>query len=230
MLKDNLIQVKDKITASALKAGRNPEEITLIAVSKTKPVDMIQEIYDMGIREFGENKVQEITTKSEILPDDINWHMIGHLQRNKVKAVLKKAVLIHSVDSIRLAKAISDEAVKLNITANILLEVNVANEDTKFGFSISETEERLREISVFPNLLVRGLMTSAPFVDNPEENREYFRQLKQLCVDLKAKNIDNTSMDFLSMGMTNDYEVAIEEGATHVRVGTAIFGERNYSI
>lgn len=230
MLKDNLTQVKDKITASALKAGRNPEEITLIAVSKTKPVDMIQEIYDLGIREFGENKVQEITSKSEVLPDDINWHMIGHLQRNKVKAVLKKAVLIHSVDSIRLAKAISDEAVKLNITANILLEVNVANEDTKFGFSISETEERLREISVFPNLLVRGLMTSAPFVDNPEENREYFRQLKQLCVDLKAKNIDNTSMDFLSMGMTNDYEVAIEEGATHVRVGTAIFGERNYSI
>lgn len=230
MLKDNLTEVKDKITASALKAGRNPEEITLIAVSKTKPVDMIQEIYDLGIREFGENKVQEITSKSEVLPDDINWHMIGHLQRNKVKAVLKKAVLIHSVDSIRLAKAISDEAVKLNITANILLEVNVANEDTKFGFSISETEERLREISVFPNLLVRGLMTSAPFVDNPEENREYFRQLKQLCVDLKAKNIDNTSMDFLSMGMTNDYEVAIEEGATHVRVGTAIFGERNYSI
>ncbi len=230
MLKDNLTQVKAKITASALKAGRNPEEITLIAVSKTKPVDMIQEIYDMGIREFGENKVQEITTKSEILPDDINWHMIGHLQRNKVKAVLKKAVLIHSVDSIRLAKAISDEAVKHNITANILLEVNVANEDTKFGFSIFETEERLREIAVFPNLLVRGLMTSAPFVDNPEDNREYFRQLKQLCVDLKAKNIDNTSMDFLSMGMTNDYEVAIEEGATHVRVGTAIFGERNYSI
>lgn len=230
MLKDNLTQVKDKITASALKAGRNPEEITLIAVSKTKPVDMIQEIYDMGIREFGENKVQEITTKSEILPDDINWHMIGHLQRNKVKAVLKKAVLIHSVDSIRLAKAISDEAVKLNITANILLEVNVANEDTKFGFSISETEEKLRELAVFPNICVRGLMTSAPFVDNPEDNREYFRQLKQLCVDLKAKNIDNTSMDFLSMGMTNDYEVAIEEGATHVRVGTAIFGERNYSI
>lgn len=228
MLRDNLNEVIKRIHDSAAKVNRDPSEITLIAVSKTKPVQMISEVYDCGIREFGENKVQEILSKSQVLPEDINWHMIGHLQRNKVKAVLSKTVLIHSVDSLRLAKAISEEAVKQNITASILLEVNVAGEETKYGFTIEEIESSLYEISKMPNILVRGLMTSAPYVDNQEDNRQYFRQLKQLCVDLKAKNIDNTSMDFLSMGMTNDFETAIEEGATHIRVGTAIFGERNY--
>lgn len=230
MLSDNLKSVQQQVARAAANAGRNTADITLIAVSKTKPVDMISEIYDCGIREFGENKVQEILSKSEVLPDDINWHMIGHLQRNKVKQVISRAVLIHSVDSMRLAQAISDEAVKQNITVEILLEVNVAGEDTKFGFTMEETPQVLPEIAKLPNIMVRGLMTSAPFVDNPEDNRRYFKQLKQLCVDLKAKNIDNTSMDFLSMGMTNDFQVAIEEGATHIRVGTAIFGERNYII
>ena len=230
MLLDNLNIVKSKIEAAAMRSDRDLSEITLIAVSKTKPVEMISEVYDYGIREFGENKVQEITAKSAVLPNDINWHMIGHLQRNKVKQVINKTVLIHSVDSIRLAEAISKEAVAQNITVSILLEVNVAGEDTKYGFTLEETPLILKEIAAMPGLFVRGLMTSAPFVDNPEENRQYFKQLKDLCVDLKAKNIDNTSMDFLSMGMTNDYEVAIEEGATHVRVGTAIFGERYYSL
>lgn len=230
MLQDNLNDVIERIHNSAVKSNRDPSEITLIAVSKTKPVEMISDVYNCGIREFGENKVQEILSKSQVLPPDINWHMIGHLQRNKVKSVLSKTVLIHSVDSLRLAKAISEEAVKQNIIASVLLEVNVANEETKYGFTVDETENALLEISHMPNIFVRGLMTSAPFVDDPEDNRQYFRQLKQLCVDLKAKNIDNTSMDFLSMGMTNDFETAIEEGATHVRVGTAIFGERNYFI
>ena len=230
MLLDNLNIVKSKIEAAAMRSGRDLSEITLIAVSKTKPVEMISEVYNYGIREFGENKVQEVTAKSAVLPNDINWHMIGHLQRNKVKQVINKTVLIHSVDSIRLAEAISKEAVAQNITVSILLEVNVAGEDTKYGFTLEETPLILKEIASMPGLFVRGLMTSAPFVDNPEENRQYFKQLKDLCVDLKAKNIDNTSMDFLSMGMTNDYEVAIEEGATHVRVGTAIFGERYYSL
>lgn len=229
MLSNNLNLVQQKINEAATKAGRNPSDITLIAVSKTKPAEMISEVYNCGIREFGENKVQEILAKSPMLPDDINWHMIGHLQRNKVKQVISRTVLIHSVDSLRLAQTISDEAVKQEITVSVLLEVNVAAEDTKFGFTIDETPAALIEISKMPNIMVRGLMTSAPFVDNPEENRVYFKQLKQLCVDLKAKNIDNTSMDFLSMGMTNDFQVAIEEGATHVRVGTAIFGERNYT-
>ena len=230
MLAENLNIVKAKIEEAAKRSGRDVSEITLIAVSKTKPVEMISEVYDCGIREFGENKVQEITSKSAVLPDDINWHMIGHLQRNKVKQVINKTVLIHSVDSIRLAEAISKEATAQNITVSILLEVNVAGEDTKYGFTLDETPQILYEIAAMPGIYVRGLMTSAPFVDDPEENRQYFKQLKDLCVDLKAKNIDNTSMDFLSMGMTNDYEVAIEEGATHVRVGTAIFGDRYYSI
>ena len=230
MLADNLNIVKSKIEEAAKRSGRDLSEITLIAVSKTKPVEMISDVYECGIREFGENKVQEITAKSAVLPSDINWHMIGHLQRNKVKQVINKTVLIHSVDSIRLAEAISKEAVAQNITVSILLEVNVAGEDTKYGFTLEETPHILTEIAAMPGLFIRGLMTSAPFVDDPEENRQYFKQLKDLCVDLKAKNIDNTSMDFLSMGMTNDYEVAIEEGATHVRVGTAIFGERYYSI
>lgn len=229
MLKENLKSVQERIRVAALKAGRNPDEITLIAVSKTKPVDMIQEIYDAGIREFGENKVQEITSKKPQLPDDINWHMIGHLQRNKVRAVIDKACLIHSVDSLRLAQAISTEAVKSNMTVSILLEVNMAGEETKFGFKPDEVHDALQSIVGLPGIYVRGLMTSAPYVSNPEENRQYFRDMRQLCVDLKAKNIDNTSMDYLSMGMTNDFEVAVEEGATHVRVGTAIFGERNYN-
>lgn len=229
MLKENLKSVQERIRVAALKAGRNPDEITLIAVSKTKPVDMIQEIYDAGIREFGENKVQEITSKKPQLPDDINWHMIGHLQRNKVRAVIDKACLIHSVDSLRLAQAISTEAVKSNMTVSILLEVNMAGEETKFGFKPDEVHDALQSIAGLPGIYVRGLMTSAPYVSNPEENRQYFRDMRQLCVDLKAKNIDNTSMDYLSMGMTNDFEVAVEEGATHVRVGTAIFGERNYN-
>ena len=230
MLSNNLQDVQERIRQAAIRAGRNPHDIELIAVSKTKPVEMISQIYDLGIREFGENKVQEIQAKSQVLPNDINWHMIGHLQRNKVKSVLPKTVLIHSVDSLRLAKAISDEAVKLNMTANILLEINVAGEESKYGFTMDEAYDRLIEIAALPNIMVKGLMTSAPYTDNPEDNREYFRQLRELCVDLKNKNIDNTSIDFLSMGMTGDYEVAIEEGATHVRVGTAIFGERNYSI
>lgn len=230
MLQDNLNEVKKRITEAAARAGRNPDEITLIAVSKTKPAEMVKEIYDAGIREFGENKVQEITTKSAILPNDINWHMIGHLQRNKVKQVIDKVSLIHSVDSMRLAEMISSEAVKKNVTVSILLEVNIANEETKFGFKKDEVIQLFPEIAALPNIFVRGLMTSAPIVDNPEDNRQYFRELHQLCVDLKAKNIDNTSMDYLSMGMTGDYEVAIEEGATHVRVGTAIFGAREYNI
>ena len=229
MLLENLNDVRAKIEAAALRAGRKPSDIELIAVSKTKPASMIEEIYNYGIKDFGENKVQEISTKSGILPKDIKWHMIGHLQRNKVKTVLPQTVLIHSVDSLRLAHTISEEAVKLNMTANILLEVNVAMEESKFGFTIDETENYLRKIAALPNILVKGLMTSAPYVNNGEENRQYFRQLRELCVDLKSKNIDNTSMDFLSMGMTNDYEVAIEEGATHIRVGTAIFGDRIYT-
>ena len=201
----------------------------MIAVSKTKPVEMLREAMEAGAEAFGENKVQELCDKYEVLPRNIHWHLIGHLQRNKVKYVVEKAELIHSVDSLRLAEEISKEAVKKNIQANILIEVNVAEEESKFGVTVEGTEELIRQIAPLPHIHIRGLMTIAPYVEDPEENRIIFRTLKKLAVDIKKKNIDNVDMEILSMGMTNDYEVAIEEGATMVRVGTGIFGERNYS-
>ncbi len=211
-------------------SGRNPEEVSLIAVSKTKPIPMLQEAYDAGCRDFGENKVQEIMDKIDRLPSDIRWHMIGHLQTNKVKYIVGKVFLIHSVDSLHLAEAISKEAVKQNTTVNILIEVNVAKEDTKYGAMAEDTVSLVEKIALLPGISVKGLMTIAPYVENPQENRQYFVKLKQLAVDIKSKNIDNVHMDILSMGMTGDYMVAIEEGATYVRVGTGIFGERQYGL
>lgn len=230
MLSENLKQVQSNILAACKRSGRNPEDVTLIAVSKTKPVPMLQEIYDLNIREFGENKVQELCDKYPVLPEDIHWHLIGHLQRNKVKYIVDKVALIHSVDSLRLAEEIEKEAEKKQVTVPILLQVNVAKEDSKSGFYVEEIEEVLPRIAALKHLKIEGLMTIAPFVSNPEENRQVFSTLKQLSVDITSKNIDNVSMNILSMGMTGDYEVAIEEGATHVRVGTGIFGERNYNI
>lgn len=229
-LTERLDLVRENISAACRRAGRDVSEVELVAVSKTKPVSDIQVVYDAGIREFGENKVQEMNEKQAVLPSDINWHMIGHLQRNKVKNVVGTTKLIHSVDSIRLAEEISREAQKKQCVADILLEVNVAGEETKFGFTPDETLAAAEEVGRLPGLHVKGLMTSAPFVENAEENRKYFRKLRELAVDIRKKNIDNVDMVFLSMGMTNDYAVAVEEGATHVRVGTAIFGNRNYSI
>ena len=230
MLASNLQEVERKIMEACDKAGRAREDITLIAVSKTKPVPMLQEIYNLGVRDFGENKVQELTDKEPQLPADLRWHMIGHLQRNKVKQVIDKAVLIHSVDSVRLAKAIEAEAAKKDIIVQILLEVNVAEEDSKFGLKLDEVLPAVEEIATMPHVRIKGLMTIAPFVENPEENRTVFAQLQKLSVDIAEKNIDNVSVDILSMGMTNDYQVAIEEGATMIRVGTGIFGEREYHI
>ena len=230
MLKENLEEVEEKIAKACEHAGRAREEVTLIAVSKTKPIEMLQEIYDEGIRDFGENKVQELTEKYEVMPKDMKWHMIGHLQRNKVKYTVDKVTLIHSVDSLRLAETISREAEKKGVTVPILIEVNIAGEETKFGLSSKEEVISLTEqIAALPNLSVKGLMTVAPPVKDPEENRPFFREIRQLSVDITNKNIDNVSMEILSMGMTNDYTVAIEEGATMVRVGTGIFGARDYS-
>lgn len=230
MLKEQLEQVKQNIQEACDKSGRKSGEVTLIAVSKTKPVAMLQEAYDLGVRVFGENKVQELVDKYEVLPKDIEWHMIGHLQTNKVKYIIDKVAMIHSVDSIKLAETIEKEAAKKNCIANILIEVNVAEEDSKFGLKVEEVIPFIKKISVFPHIRVKGLMTIAPFVENAEENRAVFADLRKLSVDIESKNIDNTNMSVLSMGMTNDYEVAVEEGATMVRVGTGIFGERNYNI
>ena len=226
-LLDNLKEVQNNIRISVKKGDRNPEDVTLIAVSKTKPVEMLKELYDNGIRDFGENYVQELAGQMEVLPDDIRWHMIGHLQTNKIKYIIDKVYMIHSVDSVHLAQAIGKEAVKRNLKVKILLEVNVAGEDTKFGFTPDNLLENYKEIIKIEGIEVLGLMTSAPYVEDPEENRQYFVQLKALMVDLQNKGMYNNSRYFLSMGMTCDYTVAIEEGAGFVRVGTAIFGARN---
>lgn len=229
MLAENLQQVNANIEKACAAVGRAPSEITLVAVSKTKPVSMLQEAYDAGARVFGENKVQEIMDKYDQLPSDIQWHMIGHLQRNKVKYIIDKVAMIHSVDSLRLAQTIEQEAAKKELVMPILLEVNVAEEDTKFGLKVEEVLPLLEQISSFSHIQVKGLMTIAPFVENPEENREVFRTLKKLSVDISAKSINNVTMSVLSMGMTGDYQVAVQEGSTMVRVGTGIFGERNYA-
>lgn len=228
MVTENLKKVHENIVRACEKAGRDPKEVTLISVSKTKPLPMLEEAYAAGSRDFGENKVQEITEKYPCLPEDIRWHMIGHLQRNKVKYIIDKVFLIHSVDSLRLAQEISNQAGKKQVIADILIEVNIAGEESKFGISREETLRLVEEISKLPHIHIKGLMTIAPFVTNPEDNREYFREIRKLSVDIERKNIDNVSMSVLSMGMTGDYMVAIEEGATMVRVGTGIFGERNY--
>ena len=230
MLKDQLEDVEARIQAACRRAGRSRDEVTLIAVSKTKPVETLREAYDRGVRVFWENKVQELTAKYEALPDDIHWHMIGHLQTNKVKYIIDKVDLIHSVDSLKLAETIEKEAEKHALTADILVEVNVAQEESKFGLKTEEVIPFIEKISGFSHVNVRGLMTIAPFVENPEENRSIFADLHQLSVDISNKNIDNVNVSILSMGMTNDYEIAIEEGATMVRVGTGIFGARNYSV
>ena len=230
MICENLKEVEAKIEAACKRAGRDRSEVTLIAVSKTKPVEMLEEAYGTGIREFGENKVQEMMDKYEVMPKDIHWHMIGHLQRNKVKYLMGKAALIHSVDSLRLAEEISAQSVKHEVTTDILIEVNIAGEETKFGTDREEAIALVEAAAKFPNIHICGLMTIAPFVEDPEDNRKYFQQIRQLSVDIKEKNIDNVDMRILSMGMTGDYEVAIEEGATMVRVGTRIFGARNYNI
>lgn len=229
MIKENLQEVQARMEKACERSNRKKEEVCLIAVSKTKPVEMLQEAYECGIRDFGENKVQELVDKYEVLPKDIRWHMIGHLQRNKVKYIVDKVHLIHSVDSLRLAEEISKEAVKKGVNVNILIEINIGEEESKFGLtSKEETISLVREIAALPGIQIKGLMTVAPYVENGEENRWVFKQLQQLSVDIKSENIDNVCMEILSMGMTGDYETAIEEGASYVRVGTGIFGERNY--
>lgn len=230
MVKENLEYVEKKVKAACERVGRDRSEVTLIAVSKTKPVDMIREAMEAGAIDFGENKVQEMCDKMDVIPEQLNWHMIGHLQRNKVKYIVDRVYLIHSVDSIRLAEQINIEAKKKNVICNILIEVNVAQEESKFGVLKEEIEPLLTEIAKLDYVRVKGFMTVAPFVENPEDNRKYFKEMKKLFIDIKQKNYDNIDMEILSMGMTGDYEVAIEEGATMIRVGTGIFGERNYNI
>ena len=227
---ENIKEIRANIDEAARRSGRDPKDVLLLAVSKTVEVPKIKAAVECGLDELGENRVQEIMEKYEPLGPDVKWHLIGHLQTNKVKYIIDKVSMIHSVDSVRLAEAIEKEAAKKDICMPVLIEVNVAGEESKFGLSVEEVLPFLEEISSYEHLQVKGLMTIAPFVANPEENREVFQKLKKLSVDIAAKNINNVNMSVLSMGMTNDYQVAVEEGATMVRVGTGIFGERDYSI
>ncbi len=227
-IKENIENINAKIEAACQRSGRKREEVLFLVVSKTIDVPRIKEAVACGMTSLGENKVQEIMDKYEPMGEGIKWHLIGHLQTNKVKYIIDKVELIHSVESIKLAEEISKRAVAKGVTANILLEVNVAGEESKFGIKPEECEQMVREISVMPNIVIKGLMTVAPAVENEEENRKYFRQMKQLLVDINSKKIDNVNMTELSMGMTGDYEVAIEEGATIVRIGTGVFGARHY--
>jgi len=230
MIKRLLATVRENIQAACQKAGRDPDEVTLIAVSKTKPISLLEEAYELGVRDFGENKVQELADKYEKMAKDIRWHMIGHLQRNKVKYIVDKVALIHSVDSLRLLETIEAEAAKKNCLVNVLIQVNVAEEDSKFGIKAGELEQFIKRAVSFNHVKVRGLMTIAPYVEHPEENRKHFARLQKLSVDIMHKNVDNGNVSILSMGMSGDYMVAIEEGADMIRVGTGIFGEREYSV
>lgn len=226
MIKENITKIQEEMAFHAMKGKKNPEGIRLIAVSKRMPVEALEEAYSFGIRDFGENHVKELLQKSQVLPKDIRWHMIGHLQRNKVKQVLPHASMIHSIDSINLSDVVEHEAIKLGRDIECLLEINVAKEDSKYGFLPEDMPHIISRFSKYRRLKVVGLMTVAPFVEDPEENRLVFRKLKQLSVDIKVKNIDNMNMKFLSMGMSNDFGIAIEEGANMIRVGTSIFGDR----
>ena len=230
MVRENLETVEANIRKACANAGRSRDEVTLIAVSKTKPVSMLEEIYAEGIRTFGENKVQEILDKyDKVLP--VRWHMIGHLQTNKVKYIIDKVCLIHSVDSFRLAEEINRRAAQHGIVMDILVQVNAACDEAKFGVDMDAAEILVREIlENCSSIRVRGLMTIAPYAENPEEIRPYFHQMRQL-YDRLARDISHPSMDFkyLSMGMSNDRVVAVEEGSTVIRVGTAIFGARSYT-
>lgn len=225
---ENLKIVENKISAAAEKSGRKRSDVLLVAVTKTHPPEMINEAIKAGVTDIGENKPQEIRDKyDDVLK--VNWHMIGHLQTNKVKYVVGKCVLIHSVDSVKLAEEIDRQARKIGIVQDILIEVNISGEETKSGINPEEIYEMLDIVKDFQNIRVRGLMTIAPKTDNSITSKLHFDNIHKLFVDIRQKKYDNISMDYLSMGMSGDYEQAIECGANIVRVGSAIFGARDYS-
>ncbi|GAB6137511.1 YggS family pyridoxal phosphate-dependent enzyme [Halanaerobaculum tunisiense] len=226
---DRLAKIKEEITQTAKRANRDPEEIKLVAVSKNHSLDQIKQLATEGIIDFGESRVQELRDKYEHKPE-LNWHMIGHLQRNKVKylARMDNCQLIHSLDSLRLAKKIEDRAAKEDRQMNALVQVNVARDENKYGFAPEEVREFLEQIASLAHLQIKGLMTLVPYLEDPEAARPYFSQLRELATELQEEKIPGVKMEELSMGMTNDFTVAIEEGATIVRIGRGIFGAREY--
>jgi len=224
IIKNNLEIINEKIKKAALKVERNPEEIKLVAVTKTATIEQIEEAIKAGVKIIGENKVQEAKEKYQIITADIEWHLVGHLQTNKVRYAVEIFDCIHSVDSIKLAEEIDKRSLQFGKTTNVLVEVNVSGEETKYGIKPEEVVLFLKNISEFTGIRVRGLMTIAPIVEDKEEVRPYFRRLRELSKEIKSKNIKNVKMDYLSMGMSEDFEIAIEEGANMVRIGRGIFG------
>lgn len=226
----NLQSVRERINRAAANSGREPEEIKLIAVTKTHPVEMIQEALNAGITAIGENKVQEAEAKIPFLTSShIEFHFIGHLQSNKINKLLRlKPVLIHSIDSLPLAESLEAQLDKLGSNQDILVEVNITNESSKSGIDLLNTTILVNQIATLPHLHIRGLMTIGLFDENPEATRPYFKQMKELFDKIQAMHISNVDMDYLSMGMSGDFEIAIEEGANMIRVGSAIFGARHY--
>ena len=227
---ENYADIKNRIASAAIKSGRRPEEIFLLAATKTIDIDVINHAISSGVNLVGENRVQEFLFKKDSLLNSADRHFIGHLQSNKAKDIVGKVSLIHSVHSVKLAKIIGDLSVKKGIISDILLEVNIGNEESKSGFLANEVLEKVKEISKIEGVFIRGLMTIPPICDNNEKNRAYFKEMFNLFLDIQGKKIDNSSMELLSMGMSDDFETAIEEGANIVRIGTALFGKRNYSI
>ena len=223
-LQENLQQVEANICKACENAGRKRSDVTLIAVSKTKPIEMLQTVYDLGPRDFGENKVQEMCEKMEVLPKDIRWHMIGHLQTNKVKYIIEDMDLIHSVDSLHLAEEINRHAARIQKVQNVLIEVNVGGEASKSGVDPEQLEELLLGVAQLSNVHVQGLMTIPPATGD----EKFLFRMQQLFLDISAKKMDNIDMEILSMGMSGDYAAAIRYGSTLVRIGSALFGARKY--
>lgn len=218
-IKENLGKIEEDLRES---------NVILVAVSKTKSIKDIQKVYDLGIRDFGENKVQEFVSKQPNLPEDIKWHFIGHLQRNKVKYIVGKVELIHSLDSVKLLQELEKHYKAKNLTANVLIQINIGREENKTGIYLEDLEELIKACELCTNVKVKGLMSVIPIGDE-KSCRNYFRKMKYIFQDLKNKKFTNISMDILSMGMTHDYGVAVEEGSTLVRIGEGIFGKRNYN-
>lgn len=226
LIRGNYEKIKARVREAAARSGRGPEEIKIIAVSKTVAPDRIRTAFDIGVRDFGENRVQELCEKTDILDMECNWHLIGHLQTNKVKYIIDRVSMLHSLDSLELALEIQKRAQKAGRRMDVLVQVNVSGEESKFGIRPEETLAFIKEAGKMENIRVKGLMTIAPLAANPEEIRWVFANLRKLLIDIRKENIDNIDMDYLSMGMSNDFEVAIEEGANIVRIGTALFGKR----
>ncbi len=226
MIAQNIEILRDRILRACEKAGRNRDDISVVAVSKTFDADRVREAAEAGIRDFGENYVQELQRKRTDLPDDLRWHFVGHLQTNKVRQIADYVHLIHSVDNLRLAKELQKRAEKAGRTIDVLVEVHTTDEATKYGVAPEETAELVGQIAELDRVQVRGLMTMGPFSDDPNDSRPSFRQVVELKKSIEDRGWKRVSMDELSMGMTHDFEAAIEEGATILRIGTAIFGER----